>query len=597
LVPMVGILMAVFYFGDLPPGDSRRREVYERLWKSPPAICSIDVETVSIADRTPLGFAIALPDNNSFYFDMWEQGVPWHSFLPSSIEKVYQNAPFDVGYDCLGMYGADIDNIHDTVILTRHLNIDTELSLVSEDVYNTTWGMGTYFEYYGVKRVLDLPKEALAEKCCRDALVTLDAWFKYRPLVSDAYYNKERKFMISLLHMGKRGVKLDQERLKAIDKELETDLDLYLGYCSALGFNPNSGEQVAYILSTQGIQIPYKRGKSKPTVDDWFLSSINHPWAAMTRVARRYNKLHGTYSHKWLGQDRVRSHYRSDALSGRVKSAGDNFQNIPTGAKPLDIVPKAGPIRSVFVPDDEGPQFYNGVDPAMHDALCSCGNPMQPHFTKFDDSQIELRCFAYMAEDEEMQFFLNYVRDHPNEPAPPDFHTETQRAIGAPTRRQSKVMVFGGLLYGGSDNIIMKNTGIRNLKAIQYARAAFNYRWPKSAAYIERAQQEALRTMEVVTLQGNVIRLDRSRQALTDKHVMNMGVAIPAQASAAEIVKDQFNFLVAEKYVPIDLLSTMIHDEGWINGVFELPSNEMANMSSLWTPIEWKLMTRGNQGG
>ena len=57
--------MPVQYYGE---GNANER--MQRLLDSPPSAISIDVETISLKERHPLGFAIATSPTEAFYFQL-----------------------------------------------------------------------------------------------------------------------------------------------------------------------------------------------------------------------------------------------------------------------------------------------------------------------------------------------------------------------------------------------------------------------------------------------------------------------------------------------------------------------------------------------
>ena len=201
------------------PDRVKIQQAYDDLFNSPPWIVGIDTENVSIEDTTMLGFAIATPLNDNFYF-RWPddiQHIPWHLIQTSPIRKCYHNAPFDLGRNNLGKYNADINNIEDSAIITRLLNIPTTLSDVCDSVGIHTWSVKHLFSQYSleigkrVTKMTQLPEEWIAQKCCRDAQATLQLYLQKRRLVSSEYYQVERDITSLLLHMSQRGILLDQE--------------------------------------------------------------------------------------------------------------------------------------------------------------------------------------------------------------------------------------------------------------------------------------------------------------------------------------------------------------------------------------------------
>lgn len=120
--------------------QTKIKQAYDDLFSAPPWIVGIDTETVSTTDQTLIGIGIATPMGDSFYFRWPDEfiKVPWHLLQESSVRKVYHNAPFDLGRNNLGKYNCDIDNIEDSAIITRLLNLlFISLNLIRLRLYYT----------------------------------------------------------------------------------------------------------------------------------------------------------------------------------------------------------------------------------------------------------------------------------------------------------------------------------------------------------------------------------------------------------------------------------------------------------------------------
>jgi len=134
--------MARAYWGRFAPTElDNIKLAYDKLFVEPPSFVALDVETVSLKNRTVLGIGIGTPTGDNFYFGLSEPTLPWHLIWPGKTHKIYHNSTFDLSWEALGRFGADIDNIEDTAILTRLLNIDTELSAAAYYVDAMTWSM------------------------------------------------------------------------------------------------------------------------------------------------------------------------------------------------------------------------------------------------------------------------------------------------------------------------------------------------------------------------------------------------------------------------------------------------------------------------
>ena len=131
-------------------------------------------------------------------------------------QKIYHNAPFDLRV--LRDHDVDVDNVDDTAIMARLL---PEPSAVLEDISfwvgHQTQSMKRLFEEYKVSKVIDLPFEVLAEKCCRDAMATRALYDYYAELIDMDYYNWLRPMFGILNRISRQGIKLDQARLEELN--------------------------------------------------------------------------------------------------------------------------------------------------------------------------------------------------------------------------------------------------------------------------------------------------------------------------------------------------------------------------------------------
>ena len=547
--------MARAYFGRLKPGDPEISQVWERLNTEPPSLIACDVETRSLKDLTVLGLAIATPEGHAFYCDIYEPTLPWHLLFTDKITKIWHNAPFDMAKETLGAFKVDVTNIEDTVVVMRLIpEIGNTLEEASQFVRTQARNMGDVLHEHNVTICDNLPWPVLAEKCATDALATMQVWQKFRPLVNDEYYRTQSKFQKRLIQMSYRGIRLDQDRVTAIDRELESNLLLFNNIARRHGFNPYSPKQVAQILNHRGYYLPTNRNGAPSTTEET-LREIPDALAQLTIVCRKYNKLHSTYIHKWKDKERAYTHYRMDAATGRTSSSNDNLQNTPTGQRGGDIVPKAGSVRSVFIPDTE-------------------------YGTHWDLAQIELRVLAYLSGDKILQAVLN-------DPAR-DFHAETQKLYGIFSRVQTKNINYG-ITYNGSDYEIAIGAGITDLDVVRRARYLFAKTFPVCWDYMQRQQADALRDMQVTTMFGRVLRIDQGRGNLSEKHIRNCGINWPIQGTAAEAF--QRIALAVEADIPHENWLAQTHDDFWNNGVWKL-SKELEHILPFWTPIELEHVTR-----
>jgi len=540
------------YEGDIPSIVA----AWDRLFTEPPPYVALDTETPSLKDTTILGVGIATPENDNFFFDFTEANIPWHLIMPSKTRKIWHNCTFDLSWEVLGQFGADIDNIEDTAILMRLMNLDIVLSEAARNVDSHTWSVKELFADYGVKSMRDLPWEAMARKCISDARVTLLLYEKYRSLVSQEQYEVERRISSMLLHMSHRGIKLDKELVNSIEAELGSEAEFYKSKCQEWGFNPLAPKAVGIALTQQGIFLPWKRGKSQPTVDKTVLAEADSGIGTLTLLARKYNKLHSVVR-GWVGKDRVYSHFHLDSATSRITSEKIQLHNIPTGYRAGDIIPKAGPIRRVLMPDKD-------------------------KFTNFDLSQVELRVLTEYTKDPVMYKALN-------NPTGLDIHSTTQQALGIYSRVMAKNFNFG-YIYGGSAAILSQFTGIKDLELIAQYQRKYRETYPNTWQWLDRQISQGLRDGYVTTLYGRKLSLRLAMQS-GEKHAANCAVNYPIQGSAAEIFK-RILLALWDSGIPIEDFILQVHDSQLLDGNHKLPIEDLEHITNFWTPLEVEYIAR-----
>lgn len=538
------------------------QQLVDDLWASPPKEVALDIETPSLTDVTPLGIGVGLHGGHAFYFDTNDRTLPWHLIWPSNTRKIWFNAPFDLSWEALGQYGADINNIDDGVIVTRMLpTIGNSLVEASQWTKYPTQSMGAVLKEHGAKKVTDLPWEVVAAKCMRDVQGTMAIWEKFRPKIDNDYYEVERRFLSLLMKMSQNGILLDSNRVKAIDAELEENEKLFAGKCNELGFNPYSPKTVAMALNQAGYILPTNWKTDNPVTDNDALKGLPSTLAQLTLLARKYRKLHTTYVHKWLVQKRTYAHYKMDAATGRTSSDNDNHQNIPTGNREGDIIPLAGKVASCLIPDaPEGG-------------------------TIFDLKGIELRVIAYLSQDKNMMAVLN-------DPSR-DIHRENQLELDIYSRVQAKNVGFG-FFFGGTAPTLMQFTGLSDVRLMEEFILKLRKLYPRVYEWSQEQRKIALTKYEVTTLYGRKLPIAIDI-GTSQHHIGNCGINYPVQGSAAENWKRVFIAIVDKEGVSTDDLRAQIHDGAWLNDIY-WPSKKvpeyLENLAPFWTPIDVKHVRR-----
>ena len=545
------------YWGRYELSDTKSQlAAYSNLFTNPPEYIALDTETISLKDTTVLGIGFGTVEYDNFYFSIDDPSLPWHLLKPGPTHKIWHNAPFDLSWHTLGKFGADINNIEDTAILMRLMNLPVVLTDAAAYVRPDTWAVKDLLMQYKAKDMTELPPVIVAEKCCRDVAVTMALFNKFRNRVDGEYYEVERRITSLLLHNSHRGIRLDTNLVDKLDSELGIKAAHHKRTCEILGFNPLSPVKVAKYLTDMGLWLPFNKQNTQPVTDKEALTALDHPIADEILLARKYNTLHNRVKNL-VGHDRVYSIYGLDSATGRITSRKEKrpgywqSHNVPTGSREGDIIPDAGPIRRIIMPDSDV-------------------------FTRFDMSQVELRILAYFSQDSNMLKELNSASG--------DIHGRTQKELGIHSRVMAKNFNFG-TVYGGDVGVLSIFTGIKDYQLLGYYQQKLANLYPTMWQWLQVQRAEGLRTGRVQTLYGRELILT-SHEKNYEKHIMNCAVNWPIQGTAGEIFK-RVLLAIIDSGVPIDDLVLQVHDEELIDGRYDhLPLEELSHISPFWTPFD-----------
>lgn len=531
---------------------------YDNLFTNPPPYVALDTETPSLKNQRVMGIGIATPQDDNFYFDFTEATIPWHLIMPSPVRKIWHNATFDLSKEVLGRYSVDIDNIEDTAIMTRMLNIDVTLELAALHTNARTQSVSNLLKEYNVRSMADLPWLEVALKCINDVRVTLQLYEKYRHIVNQENYEVERKITSMLLHMSHRGIQLDKELVSAIESEMASGAS---HYSRVLPFNYNSPVQVARALGEAKIFLPqvrdHKTKMIKHPTGRAVLETFDHILPMTILEARKYTKLHSVVK-GLVGLDRAYSHFHLDSATRRITSENIQMHNLPTAHRETDIHPKAGPVRRILVPD-------SGL------------------WTRFDLSQLELRVLDRYCGDPVMHRALITPKG-----AGPDIHSTTQLALNLGSRTIAKNFNFGSI-YGGDIPILSSFTGIKDRDLLRGYQQQYFSTYPVMKNWIDNQRYRGLRDGFVTTLYGQELSLDIAMRS-GERHAGNCAINYPIQGSATEIFK-RIIIAILET-VPMDKFVLQVHDEQLLEGPHALRADLLAWIAGFWTPLETSIISR-----
>ena len=310
-----------------------------------------------------------------------------------------------------------------------------------------------------------------------------------------------------LYEMEKTGVKIDQSRFDALNKEFSDELaklETEIHQLSGTNFNINSPIQLSEILfdklglPTQGIK-KTTRGYSTGAKELDKLRNL-HPIIPKLERYREVGKLLSTYVTPLpaLADENRRIHttYTQDVTAtGRLSSINPNLQNIPVRSE------DGKRIRNCFVAD-EGKVFVSA-----------------------DYAQFELRLAAALSHDEALINDFNAGLDIHTKTASDAFHVPMDQ-VTKQQRRAAKVINFG-VLYGMSPKGLSDAAGMSFYEAKQFIERYFELRAPMRK-YLD-AQLEKGRT------EGFVETLYGRRRPTPDLHAPNFLVRAAAERAAANM--------------------------------------------------------------
>jgi DNA polymerase I len=361
-----------------------------------------------------------------------------------------------------------------------------------------------------------------------------------------------------LARMEAVGFRLDLDELSAIRASLErtiaqTSADIYR--LAGEEFNLNSPKAIGSILFEKlGLPSGPKKKSGYGTGAEVLVPlAVEHEIAAKLLQYREVSKLKSTYVDALpalVDPATGRLHttlHQLGAATGRLSSSDPNLQNIPVRSE----VGRA--IRRAFLPATPGNLLVAA-----------------------DYSQIELRLFAHMSQDE--QFIAAFKRGD-------DIHAFTARAVfGIPLeepissemRRRAKAINFG-ILYGISDFGLAQSAGMARADAKQFI-ADYLARFPTVKGYIDGVLERARQDGFVTTLLGRRRYLPdlRSRVYPLRAAAERMAINAPAQGSAADLIKLAMVRLgqVFSRTDTRAQLVLQVHDEL----IFDVPPDEVDSL-------------------
>ncbi len=420
--------------------------------------------------------------------------------------------------------------------------------------------------FYGKGAKRKIPEEAeLAEHLVRKGLAMSDLLDKLEDeLKENEQYElfKELEMPLSLIlaDMESTGIKVEQERLQLMGKELnERLLEIEEKICELAGekFNINSPKQLGVILFEKLGLHSFKKTKTGHSTSADVLEKLadDHEIIQYILLYRQLGKLQSTYIEGLLKvinpeTEKVHTRYQQTlTATGRLSSIDPNLQNIPIRLE------EGRKIRQAFVPSEKGWVIFAA-----------------------DYSQIELRVLAHIAGDDKLIDAFQHDMDIHTKTAMEVFHVEADE-VTSNMRRQAKAVNFG-IVYGISDYGLSQSLGITRKEAGQFI-DRYLHTYPGVKEYMDEIIHSARQKGYVTTLMQRrrylpeITARNFNLRSFAERTAMNT----PIQGTAADIIKKamiDMDEALKDKGLKTRLL-LQVHDEL----IFETPEEEIEILKEL----------------
>ena len=560
-------------------------EFLDRLKRAEQFVFDLETDSLDTLTARIAGIAVSLEPGSASYIALNHPDTELKAddalgqlkpiFADGRIRKIAQNIKFDTMI--MEQNGVAVANLYfDTMIASFLVNSTTS----QHNLDNLAR------EYLGYKmipiediigsgknqiKMTDLPSGEVYVYACEDADITYRLVDVLKPMLADLDLERlfntiEMPLVEVLIAMEARGVALDLNLLKALSKELETDLEKLEKKIYELAgeeLNINSPQQLGILLFDK-LEIHKELGMRKPkrtktgqySTSEQILERYHrHALPQNILEFRKLSKLKNTYVDALPDLIHPKTHRvhtsfnQTVAATGRLSSVNPNLQNVPIRTE------LGREMRRAFIPGEKGLLIMSA-----------------------DYSQIELRLMAHLSGDKKMR--ESFKQDL-------DIHAATAAQImnipisevTADHRRKAKEINFG-IIYG------MSKYGLSNRLDISVEDAEkFIFEYFATYPDIQKFMQE---TISRATVDGYVRTIMGRIRYLPQIHSTNRqlrefaertSINTPIQGSAADLIKKAMIDIQSEIRRE-KLRSSMIlqvHDEL----VFEVPEKEVERLRAL----------------
>jgi DNA polymerase-1 len=518
------------------------------------SINPLEAELVAMAFSWKMhsGYLIHFPDSQPETREILEIVKP--VLENESITKIGQNIKFDI--QVLQNYGIEVKGkLFDTMIahyllepdMRHNMNILAESYLSYSPVHIESL-IGEKGPHQMNMR--DVPVDKLVEYAVEDADITYQLKEVFYPRIiseglDDLSSGIEMPLIRVLADIERAGVKLNQEDLKEITKDLREDiitLEKEIFSLAGTEFNISSPRQLGDILFIRlKLDDNARMTKTRQFItNEEILQRLVHKHPIVDKVLeyRGLRKLLSTYVEALpllVNKNTGRIHTsfnQAVAATGRLSSNNPNLQNIPVRDE------RGREIRKAFVPEKD-------------------------HiFLSADYSQIELRLMAHLSQDKSMITDFLSGNDIHAATASKIFNVDI-KDVTREMRSRAKTANFG-IIYGISSYGLSERLTIGRKEAKELIDGYFSS-YPAIKAYMDESIKKARDKGFVTTMFGRKRYLPdiHSRNQVVRGNAERNAINAPIQGSAADIIKIAMvrihRRLKEEKYSSKMILQ--VHDE------------------------------------
>lgn len=554
--------MSTFYFGSGNFSSANPKERFQYWLDNMPHAITIDVETVSLKDRTPVVFSVAFSPYEAIVFDILSDTPRELELLLPMLNsmntiKIGHNLMFDLGvWPLLPVVGNHLNktNIFDTNVAARLLGYtETALPILAPICGMRITGIGDLMREHSCKDNRELmakDPQALIHHCAEDSRASFGLYLEFGPKIKEQYaqyFNIEMQALNIVMDISLHGLKIDQRKRDELSEQYQKDIDFYSDHIKSFGIEkPSSSMQVGYTLAERGNFLKFTRSRKQYSTRESELEFLSDPLAASVLGFREKFKFKTTYLDPLEGADRFFTEYYFDTSVGRLNSRNRNIQNIPL------------PARCMILPD-------SGI------------------FTTGDYSKEHLYLLAQFSQDRDM---LKVLYDTDKKRA--DLHQHTADKMNVP-RHLAKTLNFA-VAYGATAKTVSEQAKIRDLSRCQRLIDDWFKAYRGVADWVMAAQAKGLKDgWAMPTLFGRRIKIPLENEDAMRRKAVNY----PILGSDGEVIKRAIIMCSNRGLGPPKMVITVHDSITWDGAVKEqLPINELEHIPGFRVPFEVRQTAR-----